>query len=44
MEVKAMLNFKYDNNGDFLMDIASMLMAFQKTGDYSVSRLTVDGK
>ena len=44
MTVKAILNFKYDANGDPLMDIASMLMIFSKSGDHSVSHLTVHGK
>ena len=36
-EVRAILNWKYEKNGDGLIDIASLLLAFLDIGSYRVS-------
>ena len=36
-EVRGILNWKYEQNGDPLMDVASMLLAFLDLGSYNVS-------
>ena len=36
-EVHAILNWKYEQNGDGLIDVASLLLAFLDIGRYGVS-------
>lgn len=36
-EVRAILNWKYEKNGDPLIDVASLLLAFLDLGSYNVS-------
>ena len=36
-EVHAILNWKYEQNGDGLIDVASLLLAFLDIGSYGVS-------
>ena len=46
-EVRAILNWKYEWNGDRLIDVASLLLVFLNTGSYDVSipqRLVYNGK
>lgn len=35
-EVLAILNWKYEQNGDGLIDVASLILSFQDLGSYSV--------
>ena len=46
-EVRAILNWKYEQNGDGLIDVASLLLVFQDIGSYGASvpqRLVYNGK
>ena len=46
-EVCAILNWKYEKNGDRLIDVASLLLVFLDIGSYGVSvlqRLVYTGK
>ena len=44
-EVRAILNWKYEQNGDRLIDVASLLLVFLDIGRYEVSqRLVYNGK
>ena len=44
-EVRAILNWKYEQNGDRLIDVASLLLVFLDIGSYGVSqRLVYNGK
>ena len=36
-EVRAILNWKYEKNGDRLIDVASLLLSFLDKGRYSMS-------
>ena len=36
-EIRAILNWKYEQNGDGLIDVASLLLAFLDIGSYGVS-------
>ena len=36
-EVRAILNWKYEQNGDRLIDVASLLLVFLDIGSYGVS-------
>ncbi len=38
-EVRAILNWKYEKNGDTLIDVASLLLVFLDIGGYGVSVL-----
>ena len=38
-EVRAILNWRYEKNGDPLVDVASLLLAFLDLGSYNVSEL-----
>ena len=37
-EVRAILNWKYEKNGDTLIDVASLLLVFLDIGSYGVSK------
>ena len=44
-EVRAILNFKYEMNGDPIMDVASLLLFFKDKGNYSAkSEIVYHGK
>ena len=46
-EVRAILNWKYEQNGDRLIDVASLLLVFLDIGSYGMSipqRLVYTGK
>ena len=45
-EVRAILNWKYEPNGDGLIDVAALLLVFQDIGSYRVAdqRIVYPGK
>ena len=46
-EVRSILNWKYEKNGDTLIDVASLLLVFLDIGSYGMSipqRLVYNGK